>query len=102
MKVSQLAIIWYTFLPSVTEWFVERGFSMAYYSVSEFGWLQWLGFTFIYLVWVEFGIYWIHRWLHEIKWLYNWLHHDHHIYNKKETLSPFGKLVCKPLLKVFP
>eukprot|EP01138_Halocafeteria_seosinensis_P003463 gb/GECG01003539.1/.p1 GENE.gb/GECG01003539.1/~~gb/GECG01003539.1/.p1 ORF type:complete len:298 (+),score=15.64 gb/GECG01003539.1/:1-894(+) len=91
MKVSQLAILWYTFLPAVDEWFVERGFGMAYYSVPEFGWWRYLAFTAVYLVWVEFGIYWVHRLLHEIKWAYRWLHHDHHIYNTKDTLSPFGK-----------
>eukprot|EP01138_Halocafeteria_seosinensis_P003457 gb/GECG01003533.1/.p1 GENE.gb/GECG01003533.1/~~gb/GECG01003533.1/.p1 ORF type:complete len:335 (+),score=18.83 gb/GECG01003533.1/:1-1005(+) len=97
MKVSQLAILWYTFLPAVDEWFVERGFGMAYYSVPEFGWWRYLAFTAVYLVWVEFGIYWVHRLLHEIKWAYRWLHHDHHIYNTKDTLSPFAGLAFHPL-----
>nr|GMD79009.1 delta(7)-sterol-C5(6)-desaturase-like isoform X1 [Ipomoea batatas] len=39
---------------------------------------------------VEFGIYWMHRELHDIKPLYKYLHATHHIYNKQNTLSPFA------------
>lgn len=44
----------------------------------------------VYLALVEFGIYWMHRELHDIKPLYKWLHATHHIYNKQNTLSPFA------------
>ncbi|KAL3527034.1 hypothetical protein ACH5RR_011690 [Cinchona calisaya] len=50
-----------------------------------------------YLVFVEFGIYWMHRELHNIKPLYKWLHATHHIYNKQNTLSPFADLAFHPL-----
>ncbi|XP_019179077.1 PREDICTED: delta(7)-sterol-C5(6)-desaturase-like isoform X2 [Ipomoea nil] len=46
---------------------------------------------------VEFGIYWMHRELHDIKPLYKYLHATHHIYNKQNTLSPFAGLAFHPL-----
>lgn len=97
MWVSQKALVWYTFFPSVAEWMVEKGFTRAVYTVAELGgWTNYLLVHALYLFIVEFCIYWIHRGLHDVSWL-RWLHTDHHIYNKENTLSPFAGLAFHPL-----
>jgi lathosterol oxidase len=61
------------------------------------GLLWHLAYFAMYMVAVEFGVYWNHRLLHEIGWAYKWLHHDHHKYNKEHTLSPFAGLAFHPV-----
>jgi lathosterol oxidase len=51
----------------------------------------------LYMTSVEFGVYWMHRGLHEIKAAYKILHYDHHKYNKEHTLSPFAGLAFHPI-----
>ena len=43
----------------------------------------------------EWGIYWVHRYLHENRFLYKLLHRVHHIYNN--NLSPFAGLAFHPI-----
>ena len=43
----------------------------------------------------EWGIYWVHRYLHDNKFLYKFLHRTHHIYNN--NLSPFAGLAFHPI-----
>lgn len=69
---------------------IERGWTKCYSRIGEFSWILYLVYIAIYLVFVEFGIYWMHRELHDIKPLYKYLHATHHIYNKQNTLSPFA------------
>ncbi len=38
-------------------------------------------YTFVYLVWVEFGIWWVHRGVH-YGFLYKYVHKPHHHYTK--------------------
>ncbi|KAF2577154.1 hypothetical protein F2Q68_00002564, partial [Brassica cretica] len=70
IHVAMKAMPCYTLLPTVSEYMIES---------------------------VEFGIYWMHRELHDIKPLYKHLHATHHIYNKQNTLSPFAGLAFHPV-----
>lgn len=91
--VTMKAMPWYSLLPTVSEYMIEKGWTKCYSSVNEVGLPLYLSYLAVYLIIVEFGIYWMHRELHDIKPLYKYLHATHHIYNKQNTLSPFaGKL----------
>ncbi|XP_030536794.1 delta(7)-sterol-C5(6)-desaturase-like [Rhodamnia argentea] len=95
--VAMKAMPWYCALPTFSEYMVENGWTKCYSRVSDVGWLAYIVYMSIYLVLVEFGIYWMHRELHDIKPLYKYLHATHHIYNKQNTLSPFAGLAFHPL-----
>lgn len=88
--VAMKAMPWYCALPTFSEYMVENGWTKCFSRISDVGWLGYLVYLTIYLVFVEFGIYWMHRELHDIKFLYKHLHATHHIYNKQNTLSPFA------------
>lgn len=97
--VAMKAMPWYSALPTLSEYMVETGWTRCFSSISEVGWPMYFNYLIIYLILVEFGIYWMHRELHDIKPLYKYLHATHHIYNKQNTLSPFaGKHVFPSLL----
>lgn len=94
ISVAMKAMPWYSLLPTVSEYLVETGWTKCYPRLYNVGWLAYLVYLAIYLSIVEFGIYWMHRELHDIKPLYKYLHATHHIYNKQNTLSPFaGKYI---------
>ncbi|KAG6500384.1 delta(7)-sterol-C5(6)-desaturase-like [Zingiber officinale] len=95
--VTMKAMPLYCGLPTISEYMVERGWTRCYSSIGEVGWLAHTVYLMIYLALVEFGIYWMHRELHDIKPLYKWFHTVHHIYNKQNTLSPFAGLAFHPL-----
>ncbi|KAL9269178.1 Delta(7)-sterol-C5(6)-desaturase-like protein [Drosera capensis] len=95
--VAMKAMPWYTLLPTVSEYMIEHGWTRCFPLISDVGWTAYLGNLLIYLVIVEFGIYWMHRELHDIKPLYKYLHATHHIYNKQNTLSPFAGLAFHPV-----
>ncbi|GLJ09917.1 hypothetical protein SUGI_0118280 [Cryptomeria japonica] len=97
IAVSMKAMPLYTALPTVSEYMIEHGWTKCYARVSEVGWLTYIALIVLYLILVEFGIYWMHRELHDIKPLYKHLHATHHIYNKQNTLSPFAGLAFHPL-----
>ncbi|KAJ3694435.1 hypothetical protein LUZ60_009915 [Juncus effusus] len=97
IKVASKAMPWYCLLPTLSEHMVELGWTRCFSSIAEVGWSMYLVYLALYLVLVEFGIYWMHRELHDIKPLYKWLHATHHIYNKQNTLSPFAGLAFHPL-----
>lgn len=88
--VAMKAMPWYSALPTVSEYMIESGWTRCFSSISEIGFPAYLAYLAIYLIIVEFGIYWMHRELHDIKPLYKYLHATHHIYNKQNTLSPFA------------
>ncbi|KAK7381066.1 hypothetical protein VNO78_33590 [Psophocarpus tetragonolobus] len=105
IHVAMKAMPWYTLLPTVSEYLVENGWTKCYPRLDNVGWFSYLVYLAIYLIVVEFGIYWMHRELHDIKPLYKHLHATHHIYNKQNTLSPFAGLAFHPLdgiLQAFP
>ncbi|XP_054782821.1 delta(7)-sterol-C5(6)-desaturase-like [Prosopis cineraria] len=95
--VAMRAMPWYSLLPTLSEYVVENGWTKCFPRSSHVGWLAYLVYITVYLVIVEFGIYWMHRELHDIKPLYKYLHATHHIYNKQNTLSPFAGLAFHPL-----
>ncbi|CAM6056060.1 unnamed protein product [Sphagnum tenellum] len=97
IRVSMQAMPAYVALPTLSEFMVEQGWTRCFPRIEEVGWPAYLGLIITYLVIVEFGIYWIHRELHDIKPLYKLLHAPHHIYNKQDTLSPFAGLAFHPL-----
>ncbi|XP_027358200.1 delta(7)-sterol-C5(6)-desaturase-like [Abrus precatorius] len=95
--VAMKAMPWYSLLPTISEYLTETGWTKSYPRLYHVGWLAYLVNLSIYLILVEFGIYWVHRELHDIKPLYKHLHATHHIYNKQNTLSPFAGLAFHPL-----
>ncbi|XRB20138.1 delta(7)-sterol-C5(6)-desaturase [Pseudoscourfieldia marina] len=95
--VSLQAMPLYTALPAVCEAIVERGYTLVYPRVDDFGVGAFVLFFVVYLTSVEFGVYWMHRSLHDVKSAYGLLHKTHHIYNKEHTLSPFAGLAFNPL-----
>jgi Delta7-sterol 5-desaturase len=88
--VASKAMPFYCALPTLSEFMVESGWTRCYFDISEVGFSMYLIYMALYLIFVEFGIYWMHRELHDIKPLYKYLHATHHIYNKENTLSPFA------------
>ena len=88
--VAMKAMPWYTLLPTINEYLTENGWTKCFPRASHVSLPAYLVYIAIYLVMVEFGIYWMHRELHDIKPLYKYLHATHHIYNKQNTLSPFA------------
>ena len=91
----------YALLPTVTDVIIESGWTRSYPRVDDVGLLLYVGYFFVYMLVVEFGVYWMHRLLHEIKPLYNVLHSYHHVYNKQHTLSPFaGVTLTHPLSRL--
>lgn len=97
ISVAMKAMPWYSALPTISEYMVENGWTNCFSRISDIGWLSYFSYLVVYLVFVEFGIYWMHRELHDIKPLYKYLHATHHIYNKQNTLSPFAGLAFHPL-----
>ncbi|VAH55998.1 unnamed protein product [Triticum turgidum subsp. durum] len=95
--VASKAMPFYCALPSVSEHMIESGWTRCFFHISEVGWPMYIVYVSLYLIFVEFGIYWMHRELHDIKPLYKHLHATHHIYNKENTLSPFAGLAFHPL-----
>lgn len=100
-------MVLYTLAPTVGEWAIERGWTLAYNDPAAAA--AWLGLPataglaaaagllcFYFLV-VEWAIYWIHRYLHDNRFLYRLLHRTHHIYNNENTLSPFAGLAFNPV-----
>lgn len=83
-------------------WFVAecRGYSQMYASMAAgpFG-DSWLGYAYaavsavLFLVWTDFAIYWVHRWLH---WpsVYKHLHKPHH---KWVIPTPFASHAFHPI-----
>ena len=97
LSVSLAALPMYSFLPALCEHIVERGWTLAYVRVDEYGWGTYLFHFFAYMAFVEFGVYWNHRLLHDLRVGYDKLHYIHHKYNKENTLSPFAGLAFHPL-----
>lgn len=97
VKVSFLSIPFYSMLPAVEEWIIERGWTKAYSRVADVGIIHHLAYFLAFMASVEFGVYWMHRLLHDIRPGYKYLHYVHHKYNKENTLSPFAGLAFHPL-----
>merc|ERR1712157_269515 len=92
-----LALPLYSMLPPVCECIMEKGWTLAYARIDEYGWHMYILFFIIYMAFVEMCVYWNHRLLHDVKVGYTTLHYIHHKYNKGDTLSPFAGLAFHPL-----
>jgi lathosterol oxidase len=97
VAVSCKAIPLYTLLPPLSEHLILSGYTRCYGRIGSVGLPLYLCHVALYMLSVEFGVYWQHRKLHEVKWAYQALHRVHHIYNKEHTLSPFAGLAFHPL-----
>ena len=104
IHVAVKGMPWYTLFPTVSEYMIERGWTKCYSTLDQFNWFLCFVYIVLYLVIVEFGMYLVHKGLHDIKFLYKHLHATHHMYNKQNTLSPFaGKshpLISKHTLSI--
>jgi Delta7-sterol 5-desaturase len=98
IQLSQMSMMIYTLLPVVDEWLVEQGYTKMYYTVDEVGgWISHLSNMAVYLLAVEFGVYWMHRTLHTNKFLYKHVHLMHHQYKTADTLTPWASIAFHPL-----
>lgn len=98
VRVACASIPLYTLLPPLSDALILSGRTRVYGRLASAGSpLAWLAQTALYLLSVEFGVYWQHRKLHEVKWAYGLLHRTHHVYNKEHTLSPFAGLAFNPV-----
>nr|XP_018900768.1 PREDICTED: delta(7)-sterol-C5(6)-desaturase-like isoform X1 [Bemisia tabaci] len=105
IKISMQSLPFYSGLPTLIEYVVEKGWTKCYAKLEEVSWATYIGNTIAYLMIIEFGIYWMHRWLHTVKPLYTHLHASHHIYSSPDTISPFAGLAFHPLdglMQAFP
>lgn len=90
ISVGMKAMHWYSLVPTVSECMIENGWTLCFPRIGDVGLLAYLVYTVLYLVAVEFGIYWIHRISHDVKPYYNYLHYQHHNFNTEDLLSPFA------------
>lgn len=98
IRVASAAMPLYAVLPSLVEAAAERGWTAAVSRVADLGGGAGYFASFAaYMAFVEFGVYWMHRGLHDFKPGYRLLHHTHHKYNKEHTLSPFAGLAFNAL-----
>lgn len=88
----------YAALPVFSEWLCEKKYVNVYYTIDEIGGLHmYVAYTLLYLVFVEIGIYWMHRTLHDNKFLYTYIHGLHHKYSHPTTLSPWASVAFNPI-----
>ncbi|KAJ4818177.1 Delta(7)-sterol-C5(6)-desaturase [Rhynchospora pubera] len=71
--VAMKAMPWYSALPSISEYMIQSGWTRSFATIGEVGWPMYFVYLAVYLVIVEFGIYWMHREFHDIKPLYKWV-----------------------------
>lgn len=76
-------------------WFFAevRGYSQLYDNIDDFGWLYYAFSIPLFLLFTDYGIYWIHRWEH-LPMVYKWLHKPHH---KWIVPTPFASHAFHPL-----
>lgn len=98
MMVAQSSLFLYACVPLLSEFFIESGYTFTYFYVDEIGgWGPYFLYLFLYFVWFEFGIYWVHRTLHTNKFLYKYVHGLHHKYNHADTMTPWCSIAFNPV-----
>ncbi|KAL1211406.1 putative Delta(7)-sterol-C5(6)-desaturase 2 [Cardamine amara subsp. amara] len=95
--VAMKAIPMYTLLPAITEYMIERGWTQCYSTADQVNWFLCVLYIVLYLAFLEFAAYWVHKEFHENKFLYKHFHAVHHIYNKNDTISPFAGFAFHPM-----
>jgi len=77
---------------------IENKLTKTYFYIDEIGgWGMYFFYLFVYMVFVEIGIYWMHRTLHTNKLLYKYIHSLHHKYNSSTTLTPWSSIAFHPI-----
>jgi len=76
-------------------WFLVevRGHSKLYTRVDEYGWAYLVLSVPLFLLFTDYAIYWIHRWLH-IPFLYKRIHKPHH---RWIVTTPFASHAFHPV-----
>jgi len=98
MAVAQSSLFVYAGLPVISEYLIESKLTFAYFYVSDVGgWGYHFLYFFLYICFVEVGVYWAHRTEHENKFLYKYVHGLHHKYNTSETMTPWCSIAFNPL-----
>merc|ERR1711968_276660 len=97
VKVSLFAIPIYSLLPTLAEMAVEKGWTVAYADLTAYSTPAYLVLFAVYVAFVEWCVYWMHRLLHDIRPAYFALHATHHIYNDNNSLSPMAGLAFDPI-----
>ena len=104
MCLAQASLFVYAALPILSEYMIENNLTRTYYNINDIGGpLYYSIFLVIYIILVEFGIYWMHRTLHTNKFLYKYIHGLHHKYNMSNTggldmsLTPWASIAFNPL-----
>ncbi|KAF9516131.1 hypothetical protein BS47DRAFT_1292957 [Hydnum rufescens UP504] len=70
-----------------------RGHSRLYHNMDEYGWTYFILSPLLFLLFTDYCIYWIHRWLH-LPFLYKHVHKPHH---KWIIPTPFASHAFHPL-----
>jgi Delta7-sterol 5-desaturase len=79
-------------------WFLFelKGYSKLYYNVEDYGWPYLLFSLVWFILFTDFGVYWIHRYEHH-PLVYSWLHKPHHIW---KITTPYASFAFHPLVTV--
>ena len=98
MSLAQASIFLYAGLPIISEYIIENNLTKVYFYIDQVGgWPGYFFYLFLYIVFVEIGIYWVHRTLHTNKFLYKYIHGLHHKYNKASTMTPWCSIAFNPI-----
>jgi len=98
MCLAQASLFMYAGLPILSEYIIENNYTKVYFYIDEVGgWPWYFAYLALYLLFVEYGIYWMHRTLHTNKFLYKYVHGLHHKYNKALTLTPWASIAFNPI-----
>ncbi|KAJ2958860.1 hypothetical protein NQZ79_g5570 [Umbelopsis isabellina] len=88
------AVPGFTILTVPWFWGEVKGYSRLYDGTTAYGGIPYMLFTIaLFLLTTDFGIYWIHRYLHH-PYVYKWLHKPHH---KWVVPTPFASHAFHPL-----
>ena len=74
-----------------------RGYSRSYWNFSAenpFSWSSLALMIFVFIMFTDMGIYWVHRWEHTFPWIYQYIHKPHH---KWIVPTPFASFAFHPL-----
>ncbi|GAB0490638.1 hypothetical protein MMPV_001875 [Pyropia vietnamensis] len=76
-----------------TEVAIQLGYSRVYHDPAEFGWAYLVASPFLFLLFTDSVIYWVHRGLHH-RWIYKYVHKPHHSFVQT---TPYAAFAFHPL-----
>lgn len=98
MILANCSLPMYAALPIFSEFLIESKITRTYYYVDEVGGMgMYFVYLFVYIVFVEIGIYWMHRTLHTNKWMFTNIHALHHKYNTASQMTPWCSIAFNPV-----